>query len=90
MSYFEGYVQGLVNINQNVEFKLTNRGQEILDNHNTKVRQSSRFLSEYSASKINSDGLHVMQLYEVMRVFGASINLGHEAPFENCNITITR
>ena len=90
MSYFDGCAQGPVNINQNVKFKLTNRGQKMLDDHNADVRATCNMLSDYNAATIDADGKHVMQLHQVMRVFGTTNIIGTEPPFENCMITIMR
>jgi hypothetical protein len=90
MTYFEGFIHGVVNINQNVKFKLTKRGQKILDDHNADVRATCNMLSDYSATKIDADGMHVMQLHRAMWVFGGT-NIGlTEPPFENCSLTILR
>lgn len=90
MSYFDGFVQGPVNINQQVKFNLTKRGQKILDDHNAAVRATSSFLANYDATKIDADGMHVMQLHSAMWVFGAANTLGMESPFENCVLTVLR
>lgn len=90
MTYFKGFTHGVVNINQKVKFKLTKRGQKILDDHNADVRATCNMLSDYNATKIDSDGQHVMQLHRAMRVFGAANTLGTESPFENCSLTILR
>ncbi len=90
MSYFDGFAQGPVNTNQKVKFKLTERGQKILDDHNAAVRATSNMLSDYSATAIDADGVHVMQLHVAMRVFGAANMLGMESPFENCVLTVLR
>lgn len=90
MSYFEGFTHGVVNINQRVKFNLTKRGQKILDDHNAAVRATSNMLSGYSATKIGPDGMHVMQLYVAMRVFGAAHIIGMESAFDNCSFTILR
>lgn len=90
MSYFDGFAQGPVNINQNVKFKLTKSGQKVLDDHNVVVRATSNLLADYNATKIDADGMHVMQLHVLMRVFGTATILGMESPFENCCLTILR
>ena len=90
MSYFDGYVQGPVNINQEVKFKLTKRGQKALDDHNAAVRATSNMLADYNATDIDADGMHVMQLHVAMRVFGTATMLGMESPFENCVMTVLR
>ncbi|WP_201627368.1 hypothetical protein [Psychrobacter immobilis] len=90
MSYFDGYAQGPVNTNQKVKFKLTKRGQKILDDHNAEVRATCKMLGDYSATKIGADGMHVMQLHTAMKVFGSANTLGTESPFENCVMTILR
>ena len=90
MSYFDGFSQGPVNTNQKVKFKLTKRGQKMLDDHNADVRATCKMLSDYSATKVDTDGMHVMQLHAAMKVFGAANTLGTESPFENCVMTILR
>ena len=90
MSYFDGYAQGPVNTNQKVKFNLTKRGQKILDNHNAEVRATCKMLADYSATKMDADGMHVMQLHAAMRVFGTANMLGMESPFENCVLTVMR
>ncbi len=90
MNYFNGFAQGPVNINQKVKFKLTKRGQKALDDHNAAVRATSRMLTDYSATAIDVDGMHVMQLHVAMRVFGSATMLGMESPFENCVLTVLR
>lgn len=90
MSYFDGYAQGPVNINQKVKFKLTKRGLKALDDHNAAVRATSKMLADYNAADIDADGMHVMQLHVAMRVFGAATMLGMESPFENCVMTVLR
>lgn len=57
MSYFDGYVQGPVNTNQRVKFNLTKRGQKILDDHNAKVRATCKMLGDYSATKVDAEGM---------------------------------
>lgn len=90
MSYFDGYAQGPVNTNQRVRFNLTKRGQKILDDHNAEVRATCKMLVDYSATKVDADGMHVMQLHAAMKVFGAANTLGTESPFENCVMTVLR
>lgn len=90
MSYFDGYAQGPVNINQQVKFKLTKYGQKILDDHNAEVRDTCKMLSDYSATDLDSDGMHVMQLHAAMRVFGGTNVRFTESPFENCVMTVLR
>ena len=90
MSYFDGYAQGPVNINQQVKFKLTKYGQKILDDHNAEVRATCKMLADYSATKIDGEGMHVMRLHTAMRVFGGE-NIGFtQGPFENCVMTVLR
>lgn len=90
MSYFDGFAQGPINTNQKVNFKLTTSGQKILDDHNAAVRATSNMLADYSATTIDDDGMHVVQLHVAMRLFGAANRLGMESPFENCVLTILR
>jgi len=89
MSYFDGFAQGPININQVANFRLTEYGQKILNDHNEAVRAEGRFLADYEASRIETDGTHSMQLWQLMRVFGPAC-VGCKPPFENCVITITR
>ncbi|MCG3808912.1 MULTISPECIES: hypothetical protein [Gammaproteobacteria] len=90
MSYFDGYAQGPVNINQKVKLKLTKLGQQILDDHNAEVRATCKMLANYSATKMDVDGMHIMQLHTAMRVFGGTNIRFTESPFENCVMTILR
>lgn len=90
MADFDGHARGSVNLNQRIEFKLSARGQKFLDDHNAKVRAKSKFLEDYSATKVDTKGVHSMLLHEAMRVFGGACVLGFDSPFENCTFTLTR
>ena len=90
MADFDGHAYGPVNINQGIKFKLSTHGQKFLDDHNAKVRAKSKFLEDYSATKVDDEGVHTMLLHEAMRVFGGACVLGFESPFEHCTFTLTR
>ena len=90
MADFDGHARGPVNLNQRIEFKLSAYGKKFLDDHNAKVRARSKFLEDYSATKVDAKGVHSMLLHEAMWVFGGACLLGFDSPFENCVITIIR
>ena len=41
-----------------------------------------------SATHVDHNGTHVMQLYDDISVFGHGCIIGHEPSFENCSIVM--
>lgn len=78
------------NINEYCSFALTGTGAEILNKHNSESNArfeqlaiDLRLKTDYKADDVFKD-----QLWSVMRLFGGDCDLGKEAPFKYCLITL--
>lgn len=78
------------NINEYCSFTLTATGAEILNKHNCEsnarfeqIGIDLRLKTDYKAYDVFKE-----QLWSVMRLFGGDCELGKEAPFQYCLITL--
>lgn len=78
------------NINEYCSFTLTGTGAEILNKHNRESNKrfeqlgiDLRLKTDYKAEDVFKD-----QFWSIMRLFGGDCELGKEAPFKYCLITL--
>lgn len=68
----------ILNSNDRVRVKLTEKGQEIL----TKYYGAWIHLESFQPHTPGKDGYYKFHLWELMEIFGPSMHLGMEVPFE--------
>ena len=78
------------NINEYCSFTLTATGAEILNKHNCEsnarfeqIGIDLRLKTDYKAEDVFKD-----QFWSIMRLFGGDCDLGKEAPFKYCLVTL--
>lgn len=66
-----------ININENINVRLTPQGQELIRKH----------YATYNVTwHPNADGWYKFQLWDLMNIFGPHLYAGCRVPFEDCDI----
>lgn len=72
----------LVNLNDTVKVKLTEKGRQILKDEHEALKKRFPSISEYKEKEVDKSGYTQFQLWSLIKTFGPSIYLGCDVPFE--------
>jgi len=76
-----------LNLNDTVYVRLNELGHSTLrKEHEDTFKDSKKF--PYQSPQIDADGYCKFPLWELMRIFGPTMQLGMLVPFENCGIVV--
>ena len=77
-------MEAKININENVYFKLTKKGNAILEQYRNKLSELVRYeVKRESIVKDAGNGLEYIQLWDFMNIFGEHFTIGSEPVIED-------
>ena len=76
-----------VNLNEYVKFKLTDKGNKIIENHRKTLSKLVGYeVSRDTVVKVDRNGYEYLQLWEFMKIFSDEMRNGQEPLVENNNL----
>lgn len=79
-------MNAVINLNDTVKVKLSDRGLEIHRESWDKIMCNSPYQNSYIPPSVDEEGYSYFQLWDLMHIFGSKVSMGLKLPFKDTDI----